>query len=85
MTSLSNPYLSQVQRGLHQPSLRVLKLISDALNVSAETSSPRLGCWMAVPRRGPTGPARPAQPHPGPTPERLSSLIRASRMSRRTP
>ncbi len=37
MTSLSNPYLSQVERGLHQPSVRVLKLISEALNVSAET------------------------------------------------
>jgi transcriptional regulator with XRE-family HTH domain len=37
MTSLSNPYLSQVERGLHQPSVRVLKLLSDALNVSAET------------------------------------------------
>ncbi len=37
MTTLSNPYLSQVERGLHQPSVRVLKLISDALNVSAET------------------------------------------------
>lgn len=37
MTSLSNPYLSQIERGLHQPSVRVLKLISEALNVSAET------------------------------------------------
>ncbi len=37
LTTLSNPYLSQVERGLHQPSVRVLKLISDALNVSAET------------------------------------------------
>lgn len=37
LTSLSNPYLSQVERGLHQPSVRVLKAISDALNVSAET------------------------------------------------
>jgi transcriptional regulator with XRE-family HTH domain len=37
MTTLSNPYLSQVERGLHQPSVRVLKLISEALNVSAET------------------------------------------------
>jgi transcriptional regulator with XRE-family HTH domain len=37
MTSLSNPYLSQVERGLHQPSVRVLRLISDALNVSGET------------------------------------------------
>jgi len=37
LTSLSNPYLSQIERGLHQPSVRVLKLLSDALNVSAET------------------------------------------------
>jgi transcriptional regulator with XRE-family HTH domain len=36
-TKLSNPYLSQVERGLHQPSVRVIRLISDALNVSAET------------------------------------------------
>jgi transcriptional regulator with XRE-family HTH domain len=36
-TSLSNPYLSQVERGLHQPSVRVLRAISDALNLSAET------------------------------------------------
>jgi transcriptional regulator with XRE-family HTH domain len=36
LTSLSNPYLSQVERGLHQPSVRVLKAISDALNLSAE-------------------------------------------------
>ena len=37
LTSLSNPYLSQVERGLHQPSVRVLRQISDALNLSAET------------------------------------------------
>jgi len=37
LTSLSNPYLSQLERGLHQPSVRVLRLISDALNLSAET------------------------------------------------
>ncbi len=37
LTSLSNPYLSQIERGLHQPSVRVLKAISEALNVSAET------------------------------------------------
>jgi transcriptional regulator with XRE-family HTH domain len=37
MTKVSHPYLSQVERGLHQPSVRVLKLLSEALNVSAET------------------------------------------------
>ena len=34
---ISNPYLSQIERGLHQPSVRVIRLISDALNISAET------------------------------------------------
>jgi transcriptional regulator with XRE-family HTH domain len=37
LTHLSHPYLSQIERGVHQPSVRVLKLISEALNVSAET------------------------------------------------
>jgi transcriptional regulator with XRE-family HTH domain len=37
LTEVSNPYLSQVERGLHEPSVRVLKSIADALNVSAET------------------------------------------------
>jgi transcriptional regulator with XRE-family HTH domain len=37
LTSLSNPYLSQIERGLHEPSVRVLKLIADALDLSTET------------------------------------------------
>jgi transcriptional regulator with XRE-family HTH domain len=36
LTSLSNPYLSELERGMHQPTLRVLKQLADALNVSAE-------------------------------------------------
>ena len=34
---MSNPYLSQLERGLHEPSVRVLQSIARALNVSAET------------------------------------------------
>jgi transcriptional regulator with XRE-family HTH domain len=37
LTDVSNPYLSQIERGLHEPSVRVLKAIAKALNVSAET------------------------------------------------
>jgi transcriptional regulator with XRE-family HTH domain len=48
LTSLSNPYLSQVERGLHEPSVRVLKAISDALNVSAETLIMQAGLVDAV-------------------------------------
>ena len=36
-TNVSNPYLSQIERGLHEPSVRVLRQIAAALNVSAET------------------------------------------------
>ena len=37
LTKVSNACLSQVERGLHQPSLRVLRSIADALNLSADT------------------------------------------------
>jgi len=47
-TSLSNPYLSQIERGLHQPSVRVLKAISDALNLSAETLLAQAGLIDAI-------------------------------------
>lgn len=36
LTSLSNPYLSQLERGLHEPSVRVLTAVADALGLSAE-------------------------------------------------
>ena len=48
LTSLSNPSLSQVERGLHQPSVRVLKAISGALNVSAETLLAQAGLIDAI-------------------------------------
>jgi transcriptional regulator with XRE-family HTH domain len=34
---VSNPYLSQIERGLRQPSAKILKGIATALSVSAET------------------------------------------------
>ena len=55
MTSLSNPYLSQVERGLHQPSVRVLKAISDALNLSAETLMAQAGLIDAIATTGTDG------------------------------
>ena len=36
MTAVSNPYLSQIERGLSEPSARVLTSIAQALNLSAE-------------------------------------------------
>jgi transcriptional regulator with XRE-family HTH domain len=37
ITKVSNPYLSQIERGLHEPSVRVLRSIAEALDISAET------------------------------------------------
>jgi transcriptional regulator with XRE-family HTH domain len=48
-TTLSNPYLSQIERGLHQPSVRVLKLLAGALNVSAETLLAQAGLLDGAP------------------------------------
>jgi transcriptional regulator with XRE-family HTH domain len=36
-SGVSNPYLSQIERGLRQPSAKILKGIAGALQVSAET------------------------------------------------
>lgn len=43
MTAVSNPYLSQVERGLSQPSIRVLKSIAEALDISSEALYERAG------------------------------------------
>jgi transcriptional regulator with XRE-family HTH domain len=51
-TKLSNPYLSQIERGLHQPSVRVIRLISDALNVSTETLLTQAGLLHREPATG---------------------------------
>ncbi|MCC7076399.1 MAG: helix-turn-helix transcriptional regulator, partial [Acidimicrobiia bacterium] len=37
LTDVSNPYLSQIERGRHEPSVRVISAIARALNLSAET------------------------------------------------
>ena len=73
LTSLSNPYLSQVERGLHEPSVRVLKAISDALNVSAETLLAQAGLVDAV-----TG-AKADRPDEAGEEERTESAIAADK------
>ena len=37
MTNLSNAYLSQLERGLHEPSLRVMRQLAEALGIPLET------------------------------------------------
>lgn len=68
LTNLSNAYLSQVERGLHEPSVRVLKSISTALDLSAETLLEHAGLL---------GEERSAEPVGGPT--ATEAAIRADR------
>ena len=45
MTHVSDSYLSQVERGLYEPSPEVLKSIADALNLPISSLYERLG-WL---------------------------------------
>ena len=74
LTSLSNPYLSQIERGLHQPSVRVLKLLSTALNVSAETLLAEAGL---LDPEGSAGAARTTGSGPLPSAVDAEAAIRA--------
>jgi transcriptional regulator with XRE-family HTH domain len=42
-TQVSNPYLSQLERGLHEPSMRVLKSIASGLNIPIDAMLARAG------------------------------------------
>jgi transcriptional regulator with XRE-family HTH domain len=65
ITSVSNAYLSQVERGLHQPSLKVLRSIADALNLSTEQMLAQAG-WVRS-TNGSAGSSEEASVRPGDT------------------
>jgi transcriptional regulator with XRE-family HTH domain len=58
MTRVSNAYLSQVERGLHQPSLKVLHSIADALHLTTEQMLEHAGWGLGEPSE--PGPERTA-------------------------
>ena len=43
LTKLSDPYVSQLERGLHEPSVRVLRSLGKALNLPPQTLMSHLG------------------------------------------
>jgi len=47
---VSNPYLSQIERGLRKPSAEILKRLSRALSISAETLYTQAGLIEDGPR-----------------------------------
>jgi transcriptional regulator with XRE-family HTH domain len=56
LAKVSNPYLSQIERGIYKPSAEVLKAIADALQIQSETLFARAGFIDEEKEpRGPTG------------------------------
>ena len=51
IAKISNPYLSQVERGLYKPSAEVLKSIANALHISAESMYAQAGLLDDTPGR----------------------------------
>ncbi len=43
LAGISNPYLSQIERGLRKPSADILKSVAKGLSISAETLYERAG------------------------------------------
>jgi transcriptional regulator with XRE-family HTH domain len=83
MTDVSNAYLSQIERGLHQPSVRVLRSLAEALNVSAETLLARAGLLdedggasaSPEPQAGPERTVAAILSDPSLTPEQRDALL----------
>jgi transcriptional regulator with XRE-family HTH domain len=75
LSHISNPYLSQVERGLHAPSVRVLQAIADALDLSAESLLQQAGLV-----REHAGPGPGSGPHGAPDDGRtVERAVRADR------
>ncbi len=73
LAKISNPYLSQIERGLHEPSVRVLRSIAAALNISAETLLAQAGLIDAVTGDTPAEPESEPKAGPGSNAEGTST------------
>ena len=51
LVNLSDTYMSQLERGLHEPSIRVLRALSEGLNVGLETMLDIMGAERDPPSR----------------------------------
>jgi len=55
IADVSNAYLSQIERGKHEPSVRVLRQVARGLNVSAETILDQAGLFQDPAARDDSG------------------------------
>jgi transcriptional regulator with XRE-family HTH domain len=80
LAKVSNPYLSQVERGLYKPSAEVLKQIAKALHLSAETFYAQAGLLDADVRNEAADAVESSiKLDPRLTPEQKDTLIRVYR------
>jgi transcriptional regulator with XRE-family HTH domain len=53
LSDLSNAYLSQLERGMHEPSIRVVKSLAAAFDLPAEVLLERAGLFVEDAKEGP--------------------------------
>ncbi len=75
LAKVSNPYLSQIERGIYKPSAEVLKAIADALQIRSETLFARAGFIEETAQRGPSDVERAVRSDPRLSTEQKRSLI----------
>jgi transcriptional regulator with XRE-family HTH domain len=75
LAKVSNPYLSQIERGIYKPSAEVLKAIADALQIRSETLFARAGFIEETAQRGPSDVERSVRSDPRLSTEQKRSLI----------
>jgi transcriptional regulator with XRE-family HTH domain len=93
LTSVSNAYLSQIERGLHQPSLRVLRSIAQALSIAPEDLLRRANFLTTRDDDSPAGGSAPDLPDteaaiqadPRLTPDQREALLNVYRSFRDQP
>jgi transcriptional regulator with XRE-family HTH domain len=66
LSDLSNAYLSQLERGMHEPSIRVIKSLAAAFDLPAEVLLERVGLFVE-------------DTSDGPQPDQIETAIRADR------
>lgn len=78
MSDISNAYLSQLERGMHQPSVRVITQVAQALGMPPETLLAQAGLGSRTPpaAEGTPGMAEEAiRADPGLTPAQREALL----------
>lgn len=74
LADVSNPYLSQIERGLRKPSAEILQQVANALRISVETLYVRAGILPEIDRSVSTVPEA-IEHDPHLTPEQKAALV----------